>query len=128
VAILEKAWIKVLGNIKNYNDQVYGQNALRALTGAPVFTYQTSGITNAFYQNLVFDLIFLSMESPQYYPVIAMTEWDRDDPSMTSSCNILENYASEDVTDHSAIKSRYLINYSFSLLKAVEVLDSSSAT
>ena len=100
---------------------------MRALTGAPVFTYQTSEITNSFYENLVFDLIFLSMQSPQHYPVIAMTNWDRNDPSMTSSCNIFENYdGTSDVTDHSAIKQFYLINYSFSLLQSIEVADSTS--
>ena len=80
--LLEKAWSKVLGNYCSYNFNIErnkGQSALRALTGAPIFTYQTSDITNQVTQSLAWDLIYASMQDEKYM-VIAKTHWDVHDP------------------------------------------------
>ena len=44
--ILEKAWAKVKGSYTNILDQGFVQNGIRAITGIPVFTYETIDIAN----------------------------------------------------------------------------------
>jgi len=42
--ILEKAWAKIKGSYSSSADPGYVQNGLRAITGIPVFTYDTSDL------------------------------------------------------------------------------------
>lgn len=55
-AILEKAWAKVKGNYLNAEGGFIA-NGLRALTGAPVFTYGGWFINDQFTLNLLFEAL-----------------------------------------------------------------------
>lgn len=54
VSLLEKAWAKVEGSYTSYINYSSEQHVLRALTGAPTFTYMTSEITNEVTASLAF--------------------------------------------------------------------------
>lgn len=118
VPLIEKAWAKLKGNFAN-SDGGWTQNGIRALTGAPVFTYyvydvyasyvntegQNAGLPGL-YENFSNDEVFTLMKAANDLNYILGAGTDGTDTS-TGPCGIVAGHA-------------------YTLIAAFELKDSSS--
>lgn len=88
--ILEKAWAKVKGNYES-SQGGFNVSGLRAITGAPVFTYKTSDIDHeiSFSKSVTFDLLKAANDAS--FPLSAST--DGSDNSIQTTCGLYEAHS-----------------------------------